>query len=167
MKADELNRWLTLIANISVVAGIVFLAVEIRQNTESQQESLRLARATAYQERAFAAVSRWASNASSPELIAAIVVFDNAGGVANASEALAALSAHDRWHIHFNMLAQIATLDNNVYQFKEGYLDPDRYNRIDAVALLHDSTLFDALGFVYTTPMTEEIERLRQRQKDE
>jgi len=32
---DKLNRWLTLIANLGVVAGIVFLAVEIRQNTNA------------------------------------------------------------------------------------------------------------------------------------
>jgi len=30
---DKLNRWLTLLANIGVLAGIAFLAFEIRQNT--------------------------------------------------------------------------------------------------------------------------------------
>jgi len=34
MKLDDLNRWLTLGANIGVIAGIVFLAVELRQNNE-------------------------------------------------------------------------------------------------------------------------------------
>jgi len=32
MNVDALNKWLILIANIGVVAGIIFLAVEIRQN---------------------------------------------------------------------------------------------------------------------------------------
>jgi len=32
MISEKLNRWLTLIANLAVVAGIVFLAMEIRQN---------------------------------------------------------------------------------------------------------------------------------------
>ena len=31
MDADRINRWLTLIANIGVIIGIAFLAVEIRQ----------------------------------------------------------------------------------------------------------------------------------------
>ena len=57
MDTDKVNRWLNLIANVSVVAGIVFLAVEVRQNTESQDEFLRLAQANAYQARAFAASS--------------------------------------------------------------------------------------------------------------
>ena len=34
MDLDRLNRWLTLLANIGVVAGIIFLAIEINQNTQ-------------------------------------------------------------------------------------------------------------------------------------
>ncbi len=34
MNSDRLNHWLTLFANIGVLAGIVFLALEIRQNSE-------------------------------------------------------------------------------------------------------------------------------------
>ena len=33
MKLETLNRWLTLSANIGVLIGIVFLAIEIQQNT--------------------------------------------------------------------------------------------------------------------------------------
>jgi hypothetical protein len=32
MDLDKLNKWLTLLANFGVVAGIIFLAVEVRQN---------------------------------------------------------------------------------------------------------------------------------------
>jgi hypothetical protein len=32
MQVDRLNKWLTLLANLGVIAGIVFLAVETRQN---------------------------------------------------------------------------------------------------------------------------------------
>ena len=34
MDSDRLNKWLTLAANIGVIAGIVFLALELRQNNE-------------------------------------------------------------------------------------------------------------------------------------
>ena len=45
MTADQLNKWLTLIANFAVVAGIVFLAIETRQNyvlllSESRQAAM-------------------------------------------------------------------------------------------------------------------------------
>ena len=34
MNTESLNRWLTLSANVGVIAGIIFLAVELRQNNE-------------------------------------------------------------------------------------------------------------------------------------
>ena len=33
MNLDRLNQWLILLANLGVVAGIIFLSIEIRQNT--------------------------------------------------------------------------------------------------------------------------------------
>ena len=41
MDADSLNKWLTLAANIGVLAGILFLALELRQNTEMMQAQAR------------------------------------------------------------------------------------------------------------------------------
>ena len=38
---SKLNERLTLVANLSVIAGIVFLAVEMRQNTEAIQAQTR------------------------------------------------------------------------------------------------------------------------------
>jgi hypothetical protein len=35
MNTEALNRWLTLSANIGVVAGLIFLAIEINQNTRA------------------------------------------------------------------------------------------------------------------------------------
>ena len=32
MNLDNLNKWLTLLANFGVVAGLIFLAIEVRQN---------------------------------------------------------------------------------------------------------------------------------------
>jgi hypothetical protein len=41
MDSDGLNKWLTLAANIGVIAGIVFLALELRQNTEMMRAQTR------------------------------------------------------------------------------------------------------------------------------
>lgn len=40
---DRTNQWLTLVANLGVIAGLVFLGYEIRQNTN-------IAKASAYRE---------------------------------------------------------------------------------------------------------------------
>lgn len=44
MDTDKLNRWLTLGANIAVFAGIMFLAVEVRQNQVSIDEANQLSK---------------------------------------------------------------------------------------------------------------------------
>lgn len=36
---DSVNKWLTLAANVGVIAGIVFLGFEIRQNTNSVESA--------------------------------------------------------------------------------------------------------------------------------
>ena len=43
MKLIKINHWLTLAANLGVIAGLVFLAIEIRQNTN-------IAKAEAYRQ---------------------------------------------------------------------------------------------------------------------
>ena len=44
MNLDSLNKWLTLSANIGVVLGIVFLAMELRQNNVLMETEARYAR---------------------------------------------------------------------------------------------------------------------------
>ena len=44
MDKDNLNKWLTLTANLAVVAGIVFLAFELKQNNELLEAEIRASR---------------------------------------------------------------------------------------------------------------------------
>ena len=44
MDTDKLNQWLTLAANMAVLGGIVFLAIEIRQNTVMQERQMQIER---------------------------------------------------------------------------------------------------------------------------
>ena len=41
MNLDSLNKWLTLLANIGVIAGIAFLAIEIGQNSQMMKAQTR------------------------------------------------------------------------------------------------------------------------------
>ena len=41
MKSETINQWLTLLANVGVIAGIVFLAVELRQNSDITRAQTR------------------------------------------------------------------------------------------------------------------------------
>ncbi len=40
MDMDATNRWLTLLANVGVIVGLVFLALQIRQSTEVARSSV-------------------------------------------------------------------------------------------------------------------------------
>ena len=42
MNLDNLNKWLTLVANLGVVVGIFFLAIEIRQNQQTLEQTQAL-----------------------------------------------------------------------------------------------------------------------------
>jgi hypothetical protein len=61
MNLDNLNKWLTLAANVGVVAGLVFLVVEVQQNTN-------IARSSAYRESTQDMADWRALIASNPEL---------------------------------------------------------------------------------------------------
>jgi len=43
MNLDKLNRWLTLAANLAVLAGVLLAAAELRQNTELATANARQA----------------------------------------------------------------------------------------------------------------------------
>ena len=45
MKNSQINEWLTLIANLAVVAGIIFLAIEVSQNTAMIEAQMSQGRA--------------------------------------------------------------------------------------------------------------------------
>ena len=47
MNIDSTNKWLTLVANFGVVAGIIFLGIEVRQNQVILQDTYRLNRVEA------------------------------------------------------------------------------------------------------------------------
>ena len=163
MKKLDLGQIFGILANAGVVAGIIFLAVELRQNTESLDESRSLAAANAYQARAFAFASQTISNAHSPEMVEALVAFQAAGGFDQPAAAFAALSPQDQFRIRWHYLARIAMYDNNYYQYRSGYLDEDRYQSIDAPIIKRESPLWEAIGISLQTPaMEQEISRLRE-----
>jgi len=49
MKLDDINKWLMLVANFGVIAGIFFLGIEVQQNNELMEAQTRLARTVSSQ----------------------------------------------------------------------------------------------------------------------
>ncbi|MGD2046755.1 MAG: hypothetical protein PVJ80_15070 [Gemmatimonadota bacterium] len=102
---SKLERWLTLVANLSVVVGIIFLAAEMRQNTAAVQAQTR----DAITEKPMSYMG-WA--ATSPELAAAHAAVQRGE--------VSALSEAELWMYRWFVIAQFREWENSYYQFQQG-----------------------------------------------
>ena len=94
---SKLNERLTLVANLSVVVGIVFLAVEMRQNTAAIQAQIRDSITEKQME-----LAGW--RATSPELAAALSKVGELG--------LAGLSGPERQQLRGHVIGQLRAVSS-------------------------------------------------------
>lgn len=111
MDADRLNKWLTLIANLGVIAGIIFLAMELRQNTEMMR-----------------AQSRTAMSQDTGNLLTLNVSDASYLGVVDRGLAGEELTAVERTQFRRTYNAWIWHWNNLVYQHRVGLYDDDEYS---------------------------------------
>lgn len=77
MKVAELNEKLSLIANLGVIVGIVFLAVELSQQNDAIQQSNRIAESTALADLSARGVEFFGAAVSDPNLADLFVKLTN------------------------------------------------------------------------------------------
>jgi len=116
---DRLNRWLTLLANIGVIVGIAFLAIEIQQNTESLDESRNLAFAQAQQERLTQLDESFRSLANSDYLPEIFVKY--------ARDGLSGLSPEERQRFVWQSCSGVFRLDTFHAWYERGYVEEGEY----------------------------------------
>ena len=119
MNADNVNRWLTLSANIGVVIGLILLLVEIDQNSD-------LVRAQIHQARSDVHIAMRQERANSEFLLPAMRKFESAGGFNNLA-AIDQLTEIEAGRIEAFILARHQDYDNLFYQYQQGYLDEEFY----------------------------------------
>ncbi|MDH4110357.1 MAG: hypothetical protein OEW35_18905 [Gammaproteobacteria bacterium] len=125
MTITELGALGELLGALGVIATLVYLAVQVRQNTRSLEASQRLALAQTYQMRSDALQGMLVQAASSQ--IGGIIFKATQAGYPENLAALDALSPEERsrfrqWHI-----AQQAHWDNMHFQYQQGFLDEEYY----------------------------------------
>ena len=109
---NKLNDRLALIANLSVVAGIVFLGLELQQNTQAIQAQTR----DSITEKQMTYLG-WA--ATSPELAAVLAKVDSAGRASlNGGEAR-------QWRGYVG--GQMREWENSFYQYERGLFTQGEY----------------------------------------
>ncbi len=137
---DRLNRWLTLIANVGVVAGIVFLGLEIQQNSDAIKAQIYQSRAEAVQELSTTIMD---SDHFAP-LIAKIGSELPPADLA----AMAELSVEDRLRLAAYFQWQHLQFDNQLYQNEHGFFDEEYVNSMTKPAAARFTPFWEELGLL-------------------
>ena len=113
MNSEKLNRWLALLANIGVIAGIVFLAVEIQQNTNMTRAQTRDAMT--------GKLMNWYTSINSSEFTASTF----AKGSSDPNN----LDRTSGELIAFNLMihSNLHMWENELYQYQMGLFDEDEF----------------------------------------
>ncbi len=129
MNPDSVSRWLTLIAKLGVVIGLILLLVELRQNND-------LVRAEIHQARSDAHVTNIMQLADTEFLLPVIDKFITAGGFYDPS-VLDQFASDELARIKQWARAYHQDYDNLFYQYQRGYLDEEFYRyRVEAGIIL-------------------------------
>lgn len=126
MTIMELGALGELLGAIGVIITLVYLAVQIKQNTRSMDESKRLALAQTYQMRADALQAMLVQAACSTTIGPLIVKLTQLGYPDDVTS-LRQLSAVERGVFRQWQIAQHTHWDNMFYQYQQGFLDPEYY----------------------------------------
>jgi len=119
MKKIDLGQMMQILANLGVFAGIVFLAVEIQQNTESMDESRNLAFAQAQQARLSQLDDSFRSLANSEYLPGIFAKYR--------AEGREALSDEEFQRFVWQSCSGLTRMDTLHAWYELGYVDEDEY----------------------------------------
>lgn len=141
MGANSVNKatqWLTLLANLGVIAGLVFLAYEIRQNTN-------IAKASAYRENV-QDIAAWRELIiTSPELARLFGIYSDQG--------LEALEDADQGRIAALVNNVMGVYENAYFAKQYGIIGDEEWLRFQSGACIHyQAAIANELSLRFTTP---------------
>jgi hypothetical protein len=120
MNSSRVNDWLTLIANVAVVGGIVFLAIEIRQNNELLRSESRQALVTND-------VTSLAANFENADVFAKFVSGEQ-------------MTAEDQLRLSFMFALDLRNREFEYFQYINGLLDEQTWLAYRHVIMINHST---------------------------
>ncbi len=154
MNSENLNRWLSLGANIGVVIGLILLIVELNQNSELVRAQIHQARTDNY-------VADMMALADTEFLLPAWEKMSGSLRVGKVED-LDNLDAIERARVRRYLQARMADYDNLYYQYSHGYIEEDYYRNKILGSIRRLAPFWRALGL--TDGMTEafhkEVDRI-------
>ena len=122
----ELGALGEFLGSIAVLATLVYLSVQIRQNTRSMDEGKKLALAQTYQMRSDA-LQMMLVHAADSEYIGPIITKLTGAGYPEDIGALEDLSQEDRGRFRQWQIAQQTHWDNMFFQYQQGFIEDEYY----------------------------------------
>ncbi len=161
MSIIELGALGEFLGSIGVIATLIYLAIQIRQNTHSMDEGRKLALAQTFQSRTEMRLQGSHLMADSDYLPEIDVKLRDAGYPAD-TEAVKALTPVERRRMGAWENAQAAMLENLHYQFRQGLLEPDHYREVTVPVIRSNVPAWRALGIErgFSSRFQAEIERI-------
>jgi hypothetical protein len=165
MTIMELGALGEFVGAIAVVATLVYLAIQIRQNTHAMEEGKRLALAQTYQMRADA-LQQMLVQASESQYIGPIITKLTQDGYPEDVASLDVLTPEERGRFRQWQIAQQTHWDNMYYQYQQGYLDDEYYDDSFRERVGRLAPIWQALGVTGSRrSFNEEIARI-QRERE-
>ena len=159
MTIMELGALGELLGAIAVFVTLIYLAVQVRQNTRSIEAAQRLALAQTYQMRSDALQSMLVHAASSG--IGRIIAKLTQAGYPERLESLSELTPLERSRFRQWQIAQQAHWDNMHFQYQQGYLAEEYYRDEFVVRTKRLWPVWQALGLTGSRKsFIEELNRI-------
>ena len=160
MTIMELGALGEFVGAIAVVVTLIYLAVQIRQNTRVMEENERLALAQTYQMRADA-LQNMLVHAADSQYIGPIIAKLTTAGYPEQITSLSELDEVELGRFRQRQIAQQTHWDNMYYQYQQGYLDEEYYQGSLRVRVRRLAPIWEALGVTGSRQsFLEEIERI-------
>ena len=126
MTIMELGALGELLGSIAVLVKLVYLSVQVRQNTRTMNEGKKLALAQTYQMRSDA-LQMMLVHAADSEHIGPIITKLTGAGYPEDLGALEHLSKEERGRFRQWQIAQQTHWDNMFFQYQQGFIDEEYY----------------------------------------
>ena len=126
MTIIELGALGEFLGSIAVLATLVYLAMQILQNTRTMDESKKLALAQTYQMRSDA-LQMMLVHAADSEYIGPIITKLTTAGYPDVTSSLDQLSTEELGRFRQWQIAQQTHWDNMFFQYQQGFIDEEYY----------------------------------------
>ena len=160
MTIMELGALGEFVGAIAVVVTLAYLAIQIRQNTRSMEESKQLALAQTYQMRADA-LQNMMVHAAESERIGPVITKLTEHGYPEDPSSLDQLTPIERGRFRQWQIAQQTHWDNMFYQYQQGFLDEEYYRDAFCERVRRLAPIWRALGVTGSRrSFSQEVQRL-------